>query len=130
MNKPVIMKIINTEKAPKAIGPYSQAVVAGEFIFCSGQIGLNVDGVLEGDVKGQTRKALKNIKEILTSADADISNIVKMTVYMSDIKMFNDMNSEYGFFFKEIKPARSTVEVSNLPKGALIEMECIAKIND
>lgn len=123
------MKILNTPKAPKAIGPYSQAIIAGEFLFCSGQIGLHPEnGELVTGIEGQTKQVLQNINAILENARLTKDDVVKTTIFLSDISTFNIVNELYASFFQNHKPARSTVEVSNLPKGAAIEIEIIAKI--
>jgi len=119
---------INTEKAPKAIGPYSQAVRANGFIFLSGQIPLDPDthDVVEGNIVEQTRQVLKNIKSILEAAGAGLGDVVKTTVYLKDISRFNDMNKTYGEFFIAPFPARATIEVRNLPKDVDIEIDVVA----
>lgn len=121
-------EIINTDRAPKAIGPYSQAVKANGFIFVSGQIPIDPDtnDIVRGDIAEQTRRILKNIKNILEAAGASLEDVVKTTVYLKDIKKFGDMNQIYGEFFTTLFPARATVEVSNLPKGVDIEIDAIA----
>ena len=122
-------KIISSAEAPKAIGPYSQAVEAGGFVFISGSIPLDpVTGeIIGGDVKTQTTVVLKNIERILAAAKLEMKHIVKTTVFMTDLTYFAEMNEAYGAFFKENPPARTTVQVSGLPKGALIEIEAVAK---
>ena len=121
-------EIINTDRAPKAIGPYSQAVKTNGFIFVSGQIPIDPDtnNLVKGDIAEQTRRVLKNIKNILEAAGAGLEDVVKTTVYLKDIKKFGDMNQAYGGFFTTLFPARATVEVSNLPKGVDIEIDAIA----
>lgn len=121
------MKIVNTKTGAKSVGHYSQAVVAGNFVFCAGQIGKypKTDQLLEG-IENQTRQVLKNIEAILKAAGSNKNKIVKTTVYIRDINDFLKVNDVYASFFGTHKPARSTVEVSNLPKGALIEIEAIA----
>jgi len=122
-------KIIQAEKAPKPIGPYSQAVETGGLVFTSGIIPLDpVTGeIFGGDVKTQTEVVLKNIENILAAAKLEMKHIVKTTVYMTDLTYFADMNEAYGAFFKENPPARTTVQVAGLPKGALIEIEAVAQ---
>ncbi|MDR0291543.1 MAG: RidA family protein [Elusimicrobium sp.] len=122
-------KIILSPKAPKPIGPYSQAVEAGGFIFTSGTIPLDpVTGeIIGGDVKTQTEVVLKNIEAVLASAKLELKHVVKTTVYMTDLTYFAEMNEAYAAFFKENPPARTAVQVSGLPKGALIEIEAVAK---
>ena len=121
-------KIINTDKAPEAIGPYSQAVKAGNFVFLSGQIPLmpTTGEVLKEGITQQTRLILKNISEILKEACVDIKDVVKTTVYLKDMSGFQEMNRVYEEYFAVDPPARATVEVSNLPKGVDVEIELIA----
>jgi len=120
-------KIISTEKAPKAIGPYSQAVKAGGFVFVSGQLPVDpVTGGMPPDAQKQTEAALKNLQAILESEGMDLSNVVKTTVFMTDLSKFAEMNAVYGGFFKNAPPARATIEVKALPKGALVEIEAVA----
>jgi 2-iminobutanoate/2-iminopropanoate deaminase len=120
--------IVNTDKAPKAIGPYSQAVKANGFIFVSGQIPIDPDtsAIVKEDIAEQTIRVIKNIKNILESAGSGLEYVVKTTVYLRDLKKFDDMNRVYGGFFTNLFPARATVEVSNLPKGVDIEIDAIA----
>lgn len=121
------MQFIKTDKAPQAIGPYSQAVVAGDFIYTSGQIPLNSDGVLvEGDIKAQTKQVLTNLSEVLKKAKSSLKNVVKTTIFLSDMEDFKDVNEIYAEFFGEHKPARSTVAVKTLPLNVRIEIEAIA----
>lgn len=120
------MKYINTDKAPKAVGPYSQAIEAGRFIFCSGQIGLDSKGNLVEGTIPQLNQIMKNIEEVLKAADCSLSMIIKTTIFLKNISEFQQVNEAYGKYFSKHKPARSTIEVSNLPKGALIEIEVIA----
>jgi 2-iminobutanoate/2-iminopropanoate deaminase len=120
-------KIIATDKAPKAIGPYSQAVEFSNLIFISGQLPINpLDGKIPADIKGQTRQSLENIKNILNSQNLKMENILKTTVYMSDLSKFQEMNEVYGEFFLKEPPARATVEVKALPKNVMVEIEAIA----
>ena len=122
------MKAINTEKAPKAIGPYSQAIEAGGMVFVSGQLPIDpATGVFaEGGVKEQTRQSLTNAKHILEEAGTDLAHAVKTTVFLSDMDNFAAMNEVYAEFFSTPFPARSAVTVKTLPKNALVEVECIA----
>lgn len=122
------MKEINTDKAPKAIGPYSQAIEAGNMVFASGQLPIDpATGVFaEGGVKEQTRQSLTNAKSILEAAGTDLAHVVKTTVFLSDMDNFGAMNEVYAEFFTQPFPARSAVAVKTLPKGALVEVECIA----
>ena len=125
------MEYLESSNAPRAIGPYSQAVKAGGYVFCSGQIALSPDGrMTEGDIKNQTVQVLNNLKAVLHQAGLSLEQVVKVTVFLKDIKLFNDMNEVYGQFFSINKPARSTVEVAALPKEALIEIDCIAIANE
>lgn len=122
------MKAIHTEKAPAAIGPYSQAVEANGMVFASGQLPIDpATGVFaEGGIQEQTRQSLTNAQNILLQAGTDMSHVVKTTVYLSDISNFAAMNEVYAQFFSEPFPARSAVAVKDLPKGALVEIEVIA----
>ena len=122
------MKTIKTTKAPGAIGPYSQAVEANGFIFASGQLGIdpNTGNFVEGGVKEQTKQALTNARAIMEEAGLSLSNVVKTTVFLSDMANFADMNEVYSQFFSEPFPARSAVAVKTLPKNGLVEVECIA----
>jgi 2-iminobutanoate/2-iminopropanoate deaminase len=126
-----IITAINTQAAPKAIGPYSQAVVAGGFVFVSGQIALDpsTGSIIEGGIKDQTLQVLKNIEAILKEAGLSLSRIVKTEVFLKDFNEFTAMNEVYATFFPgDIKPARVTVEVSRLPRDVLIEIGCVACI--
>ena len=122
-------KIINTPDAPKAIGPYSQAVKTGNLVFVSGQLPLAPETMsfVEGGIKEQTRQALTNAKAILESAGTDLGGVVKTTVLLKDIADFAAMNEVYGEFFKADCPARAAYQVANLPLGALVEIELIAE---
>ena len=122
-------KIINTPNAPKAIGPYSQAVKTGNLVFVSGQLPLVPETMsfVEGGIKEQTRQALTNAKAILESAGTDLGGVVKTTVLLKDIADFAAMNEVYGEFFKADCPARAACQVANLPLGALVEIELIAE---
>ena len=122
------MKAISTTKAPGAIGPYSQAIKVGNFVFTSGQLPLNpATGTFpEGGIKEQTRQSLNNIKAILEEAGLTMKNVVKTTVFLADMGDFADMNGVYAEFFSEPFPARSAVAVKTLPKNALVEIEVIA----
>lgn len=121
-------KIINTNEAPAAIGPYSQAIEANGFIFLSGQIAIvpAVNKLVENDIEKQTRQIFANMRAVLKSAGSDLSKIVKCTVFMVDLNDFAKMNKIYEDEFAGHKPARSTVQVARLPKDALIEIECVA----
>ncbi len=121
-------KIISTENAPKAIGPYSQAVRVENLVFTAGQIGLNPSTMelVEGGVEAQTRQVLTNLKRVLEAADSGLKYVVKTTVFLSDMANFAAMNAVYAGFFPENPPARSTVAVAGLPKGALVEIEVVS----
>lgn len=122
------MKVIHTENAPKAIGPYSQAIEAGGMVFASGQIPIDpaTGNFVEGGIKEQTRMSLTNAQNILREAGTDLAHVVKTTVFLSDMDNFVAMNEVYAEFFSQPFPARSAVAVKTLPKGALVEVECIA----
>ena len=121
-------KVINTNQAPAAIGPYSQAIKVGNLVYTSGQIPINpaTGNFVEGGIKEQTRQSLTNIKAILEEAGLSMNNVVKTTVFLADMNDFADMNSVYAEFFSEPYPARSAVAVKTLPKGALVEIEVVA----
>ena len=121
------MKSVSTDKAPKAAGPYSQAIVSGNLVFVSGQLGVDKDGNLGKNIVEQTENAIKNLSEILRAAGSSLKNVVKMTCFLADIKDFAAFNERYGNFFSE-KPARSLIEAAALPKGSLVELEAIAEI--
>jgi 2-iminobutanoate/2-iminopropanoate deaminase len=120
--------IISTPHAPKAIGPYSQAVKVGGFIFCSGQIGVDpVTGTLvSGSIQEQTQRVMENLKIVLEAAGANLENVVKSTCYLKNMSDFALFNEVYGSFFDEAPPARETVEVVRLPKDALVEIAVVA----
>ena len=118
---------ISTEKAPGAIGPYSQAISTGSMIFVSGQLPLDpATGAFPEGIAEQTRQSLTNAKSILEAAGSGMDRVVKTTVFLSDMNNFSAMNEVYGTFFTGAFPARSAVEVARLPKDALVEIECIA----
>ena len=121
-------EIISTTNAPAAIGPYSQAVKAGNLLFISGQVPLDpaTGEVVEGDITVQTRRVLDNVKAILTEAGADFSNVVKTTVFLRDMNDFVPMNRVYAEYYPENCPARSAVQVARLPKDVSVEIETIA----
>jgi 2-iminobutanoate/2-iminopropanoate deaminase len=123
-------EIISTEKAPGAIGPYSQAIKAGNMIFCSGQIPIDVatgEFVSEG-VAEQTEQVLKNLAAVLVAAGATLNIVVKTSVFLADMNDFAAMNEVYGRYFSENKPARATVQAARLPRDARVEIECIAVV--
>ena len=121
-------KVIVSEKAPKAIGPYSVAVTAGNLLFTAGQLGIDrqTGEFVEGGVQAQTRMALTNLKYILEEAGCGLENVVKTTVFLKNMDEFGQMNEVYGTFFTENPPARSAVQVARLPKDADVEIEAIA----
>ena len=122
------MKAIQTNNAPAAIGPYSQAIEVNGFIFASGQIPIDpaTGEFVEGGIKEQTRQSLLNAKSILIAAGTDLNHVVKTTVFLSDMANFTAMNEVYSTFFEQPFPARSAVAVKDLPKGALVEVEVLA----
>ena len=121
-------KIISTNEAPGAIGPYSQAVRVGNFLFCSGQIPLDPKSgeIVSGDIAAQTRRVLDNIAAVLRADGLSFDNVVKTTIFLTDLEDFQTVNEIYGSYFEHDPPARSTVQVSGLPKGAKIEIDAIA----
>lgn len=122
------MNIIQTDNAPAAVGPYSQAIEANGFVFCSGQLGLDpaTGTMVEGGVEAQLKQILRNIEAVLAAAELPVSNIVKTTIFLTDMNDFPTVNTIYETFFGNHKPARSTVQVAKLPKDGLIEIEVIA----
>ncbi|KAI9208038.1 Endoribonuclease L-PSP/chorismate mutase-like protein [Polychytrium aggregatum] len=127
------LKHIQTENAPKAIGPYSQAIVANGLVYTAGQIPFDpatMQIVGEGDIKAQTRQAIKNLSAVLTAANASLSSVVKTTVFLKNMNDFNDMNSIYSELFGDARPARSAVEVARLPRDVLVEIECVAVVSN
>ena len=123
-------KVISTVKAPAAIGPYNQAIQVGNLVYTSGQIPIDpATGVfVAGGIKEQTRQSLTNVKAILEEAGLTMGNVVKTTVFLTDMNDFADMNAVYAEFFAEPYPARSAVAVKTLPKGALVEIEVVAEV--
>ncbi len=120
-------KVISSPKAPGAIGPYSQAIEAGGMVFVSGQLPVDAaTGLMAEGAEAQARQSLENIKLILTEAGLTMANVVKTTVFLADMSLFADMNKVYATYFEGNYPARSAVAVKELPKGALVEIECIA----
>ncbi len=121
-------KIIKTPDAPPAIGPYSQAVEAGGFVFVSGQIPLDpaTGAIVPGDVKQQTKRVMENAKAVLAAADCDLSRVVKATIYLKDMNDFASVNEVYGGYFPSDPPARATIEASRLPKDVIVEMDFVA----
>lgn len=121
---------ISTEKAPGAIGPYSQAVKAGNLVFCSGQIPIDpaTGEFVSQNVAEQTEQVLKNLTAVLKAAGTDLDSVVKTTVFLADMNDFAEMNEVYGRYFSENKPARATVQAARLPRDAKVEIECIAAV--
>ena len=124
-------KVVVAEGAPKAIGPYSVAIRAENFVFVSGTIGVdpNTGEFVPGGIEGQTRQTLKNLSEVLKAGGSSLGQVVKTTVFLQDMSEFTLMNAIYAEFFPHESPARSTVEVSALPKGAIVEIEAIALVD-
>ena len=124
------MKSVQTDKAPKAIGPYSQAVVAGDLVFCAGQVAIDpeTNELVAGGVKRQTEQTLRNLEVVLVAAGAKLEKVVSVNVYLASMKDFQAMNEVYAQFFGTHKPARATVGVSELPKKARVEIACIATL--
>lgn len=121
-------QLVSTPAAPKAIGPYSQGNMIGNFVFSAGQLGLDPETgeFASEDIEGQTRRALQNLSAVLEAAGTDMTHVVKTTVFLSDMGNFKAMNEVYGQFFEEPYPARSTVAVKALPLGGLVEIEVVA----
>ena len=125
------MKTINTKNAPQAIGPYSQAKIVGNLIFTSGQIPLKADGtIVLNNFESECIQVLDNIKEILKASGSNMENIIKLTVYLTDLSKFDILNNVFNKYFKDSLPARSTIEVSKLPKNSRVEIEAIGFINE
>ena len=125
-------EIVVAEKAPKAIGPYSAAVKAGNLVFTAGQLGINPESgeFVPGGIETETRQALKNLSAVLEAAGASLANVVKTTVFLRDIGDFGAMNAVYAEFFTADYPARSAVQVARLPKDAAVEIEAVAVISE
>lgn len=121
-------QIIRTEKAPGAIGPYSQAVRAGNTVYCSGQIPLDPSSgeLIRGDISAQTRRVMDNLSAVLEAAGSSVREVVRCTVYLSDMAHFGEMNAVYGEYFPVDPPSRATVQVAGLPKNVDVEISCIA----
>jgi len=130
MSSPIPIK---TNEAPDPVGPYNQAIKAGNFVYCSGQIAINpssnqIDCL--GDIKGETTQVLKNLKAVLQASGASLDDVIKTTIFLTDLNNFHLVNEIYSEFFRnEPSPARACVEVSSLPKGVLIEIDCVAYIH-
>lgn len=123
-------KIVETSNAPKPVGPYSQAVICGNLLFASGQIALDprTNEIVDANIQKQTKQVLENIGAVLIAAGSNIQNVLKTTVFLTNINDFTAMNEIYQSYFSTNSPARSTVEVNRLPKNVLVEIECIAEI--
>lgn len=121
---------VTSQKAPKAVGPYSQAIRTGTMVLCSGQIGIDpkTGAMVEGGIKEQVTQIIQNIKAVLEETGCTLNNVVKTTVFLQDMNDFAAMNEVYGDAFAKPYPARSTIEVAKLPKGAAVEIECIARM--
>ena len=120
--------VIQTDKAPRAIGPYSQAIKVDGFLFTSGQIALDpaTGKLIDGDISAQTRRVLENLKAVLESGGSSLNQVVKATVYLTDLSAFSKMNEVYAVYLGHVKPARSTVGVAALPLGASVEIDLVA----
>lgn len=121
-------KKVHSDQAPAAVGPYSQAISVGEFVFCSGQLGIDpaTGAFAAEDIQGQTRQALHNLGAVLEAAGTNLAHVVKTTVFLADMGSFKEMNAVYAEFFEGDPPARSTIAVKALPLGGLVEIEAIA----
>jgi len=124
----VTLEKIATDRAPKAIGPYSQAIRSGDLIFCAGQVGLDpaTGEAVQGDVKAQTARILDNLAGVLAAAGSDLAHVLKTTVFLTDMGDFAAMNEIYAQKFGDHRPARSTIGIAALPRGLRVEIECIA----
>jgi len=123
------MEIIKTNNAPEAIGPYSQAVVSEGLLYTSGQIPMKSDGTLvDGDIEAQTHQVFQNLTAVLKEASLDLTDVIKVNIYISDMDEFSKLNDVYAEYFVEHKPARSTVEVARLPLDVKLELEVVARI--
>ena len=120
-------EVINTKNAPGAIGPYSQGIIVGDFVYTSGQIPINpATGVVETDIKVATKQSMENVKAILEAAGTSLEKVIKTSIFLKDLNDFAVVNEIYGTYFSENPPARSCVQVAKLPKDAVIEIEAIA----
>ena len=122
------IKSVSSDGAPKAMGPYSQAIVAGDFIFCAGQVPIDprTGEFVEGDIQAQTGRVLDNLAAVLAAAGSDLAHVVKTSVFLADLNDFTAMNETYAQRFGQHRPARATIEAGKLPRGAKIEIECVA----
>lgn len=123
-------KIISTNKAPKAIGPYSQAVIHNNILYCSGQIGLSPETmeIVDGGVEAETRQVMNNLEQLLLEAGTNFSKVLKCSIFLDDMNNFTAVNEIYGSYFSDNPPARETVAVKTLPKNVKVEISCIAYI--
>lgn len=121
-------KVVYTEQAPKPVGPYSQAIALGDFLFCSGQIPIDpkTDEVFTGDIQKQTQMVMENISAVLKANQMNFNHVAKTTIFLTDMNYFAKVNEVYAKYFTELPPARSTVAVSALPKGVHVEIEVVA----
>jgi len=126
----MIRETVSTDNAPKAIGPYEQAIKVGEFVYTAGQIPIDpkTGNLVEGGIKEQTRQVLENLKAVLEAAGSSLDRVVKATVYLKNIADFAALNEVYGEYLGKAKPARSTVAVADLPRGALVEIDFVAMV--
>ena len=120
--------VVSTDQAPGAIGPYSQAIIAGELVFCSGQLPLDPSSgqLLTGSIEDQTRRVLDNLRAVLEGAGSSLKHVVKTTIFLADMNDFANVNAAYAEYFEQEPPARSTVQVARLPRDARVEIEAIA----
>jgi 2-iminobutanoate/2-iminopropanoate deaminase len=127
----MLKEVIHTDDAPQAIGPYSQAIKDDGVVFCSGQVPMDpaTGELIEGNVGEQTRRAMENLGAVLAAAGTSFANVVKVTAYLIDMNDFGEFNDVYAEFFTDSPPARATVGVAGLPKGARVEVECIARVD-
>lgn len=124
------MKIISTDKAPAAVGPYSQAIVDGGIVYASGQIPMDpATGEMKTDISEAARQSLTNLKNLLEASGSDLDNVLKVNIFITDMGKFGELNEVYAEFFANHRPARSCVEVTALPKDAVLEIEAIARVN-
>lgn len=126
----MVKTVVNSQNAPEAIGPYSHAVSSDGLVFCSGMVGLDPSSgaLVDESIQAQTRRALQNLGAVLESAGAGFGNVVKVTAYLTDMGEFAGFNEAYGEFFRDDPPARATVGVAALPLGAMVEVECVARL--
>jgi 2-iminobutanoate/2-iminopropanoate deaminase len=123
-------RAVHTGDAPEAIGPYSQAIVSDGYVFCSGQVPLDpsTGELIEGSIADQTRRCMASLEAVLAAAGTDVGKVVKTTIYLVDMNDFVEVNDAYGEFFANEPPARATVQVAGLPKGARVEIDCVARV--